>query len=401
MIEWAATTGKPVLMQETGVSNTEVTDADMSRILSVTLASSWAEGAAGYFWWCSHDNSPTYRIPEDLVWKEPSLLKDLKTGEMMGLLTNDNREKPVGRRFRELGGLLETLGVGWAPKNPVVYVLEPESDDFWGTMIDLVQPFVLAKQTHAKVRFLRQRAEVPADAAAVIVPGFALSPEAKRPLDAWLRAGGRLFQSDANDFSPDITVKPGEHLDPAPLVWATGRLGSFASEQYVRLPPTAIRDVTVNDEVEVLARYLTVHEHPRVWDFGKPLFCRTAVGRGTYYYLGAALEKAYVTAWSPWEATDGHAFYAALVPPGRSRSTTRSSSWPTSRADPRSSSSSSTTRASSRTCSCRAPRDVRSGDRGPAAPARRRRDAPADGPGGGRLLPFAGGSSGRGIAAIG
>ena len=105
MIEWAATTGKPVLMQETGVSNTEVTDADMSRILSVTLASSWAEGAAGYFWWCSHDNSPTYRIPEDLVWKEPSLLKDLKTGEMMGLLTNDNREKPVGRRFRELGGL--------------------------------------------------------------------------------------------------------------------------------------------------------------------------------------------------------------------------------------------------------------------------------------------------------
>ena len=206
--------------------------------------------------------------------------------------------------------------MGWAPKNPVVYVLEPESDDFWGTMIELVQPFVLAKQTHAKVRFLRQQAEVPADAAAVIVPGFALSPEAKRPLDAWLRAGGRLFQSDANDFSPDITVKPGEHLDPAPLVWATGRLGSFAAEQYVRLPPTAIRDVAVNDKVEVLARYLTEHEHPRVWHFGKPLFCRTAVGRGTYYYLGAALEKAYVTAWSPWEATDGHAFYAALVPPG-------------------------------------------------------------------------------------
>lgn len=316
MIEWAATTGKPVLMQETGVSNTEVTDADMSRILSVTLASSWAEGAAGYFWWCSHDNSPTYRIPEDLVWKEPSLLKDLKTGEMMGLLTNDNREKPVGRRFRELGGLVETLGVGWAPKNPVVYVLGPESDDFWGTMIDLVQPFVLAKQTHAKVRFLRQKTEVPADAAAVIVPGFALSAEAKRPLDSWLRAGGRVFQSVVNDFSPDITVEPGERLDPAPLVWATSRLGAFASDQYVRLPPTAIRSVKANDEVEVLARYLAAPEHPRVWHFGTPLFCRTAVGRGTYYYLGAALEKAYVTAWSPWTATDGHAFYAAVVPPG-------------------------------------------------------------------------------------
>ena len=86
--------------------------------------------------------------------------------------------------------------------------------------------------------------------------------------------------------------------------------------QYVRLPPTAIRDLEVNDKVEVLARYLTEHEHPRRWDFGAPLFCRTAVGQGTYYYLGAALEKAYVTAWSPWEATEGHAFYATLVPPG-------------------------------------------------------------------------------------
>ena len=316
MIEWAATTGKPVLMQETGASNTELSDADMSRILSVTLASSWAEGAAGYFWWCTHDNDPAYRIPEDLVWKEPSLLKHLKTGEMMGLLTNDNRDKPVGRRFRELGGLLETLGVGWTSKNPVVYVLEPGSDDFWGTMIELVQPFVLAKQTHAKVRFLRQRAEVPPDAAAVVVPGFALSAEAKRPLDAWLRAGGRLFQSVVNDFSPDITVEPGERLDPAPLVWATGRLGPFASEQYVRLPPTAIRNVKANDQVEVLAHYLAAPEHPRVWHFGAPLFCRTAVGRGSYYYLAAALEKAFVTAWSPWKATDGQAFYAALVPAG-------------------------------------------------------------------------------------
>jgi hypothetical protein len=222
----------------------------------------------------------------------------------------------VGRRFRELGALVETLGVGWAPKNPVVYVLVPDSDDFWGTMIELVQPFVLAKQTHAKVRFLRQKAEVPADAAAVVVPGYALSEAAKRPLDAWLRAGGRVFQSVFNDFSPDITVEPGERPDPAPLAWATGRLGSFASDQYVRLPPTAIRNVKTNDEVEVLARYLAAPEHPRVWHFGAPLFCRTAVGRGSYYYLAAALEKAYVTAWSPWKATDGHAFYAALVPQG-------------------------------------------------------------------------------------
>jgi hypothetical protein len=315
MVEWAATTGKPVLVQETGASNTEVTDADMSRILSVTMASSWAEGAAGYFWWCSHDNSPSYRIPEDLVWREKSLLKDLKTGEMMGLLTSDNREKGVGRRYRELGATLESLGVGWVPRNPVVYVLVPASAsaDFWGSMIELVQPFVLAKQTHAKVRFLRQQVEVPRDAAAVIVPGFALSPEARRPLETWLRAGGRVFQSEVNDFSPDIAVGA-EHVDPAPLVWATSRLGPFASDQYVRLPATAIREVTAKDDVEVLARHLTEHEHPRKWHFGKPLFCRANVGSGSYYYLGAALEKAYVTAWSPWEKTDGHAFYAALVP---------------------------------------------------------------------------------------
>ena len=210
MVEWAATTGKPVLVQETGASSTDMSEGDLARVLSVTMASSWAEGAAGYFWWCSHDNSPAYRIPEDLVWKEPSLLKSLKTGEMMGLLTNDNREKEAGRRFRELGARLEGLGVGWTPKNPVLYVLQPESDDFWGTMIELVQPFVLAKQTHAKVRFLRQKTEVPEGRGGGDRARASRCPRtAKRPLDAWLRAGGRLFQSGANDFSPDITVAAG------------------------------------------------------------------------------------------------------------------------------------------------------------------------------------------------
>jgi endo-1,4-beta-mannosidase len=37
MIEWAATTGKPVLVQETGATSTALSDTDMSRFLSVTL----------------------------------------------------------------------------------------------------------------------------------------------------------------------------------------------------------------------------------------------------------------------------------------------------------------------------------------------------------------------------
>ena len=259
----------------------------------------------------------------------------------MGLLTNDNREKPVGRRFRELGGLLETLGVGWAPKNPVVYVLVPESDDFWGTMIDLVQPFVLAKQTHAKVRFLRQKTEVPADAAAVdrarLRPVAGGEAPARR-----LAARGRPSSSSptSNDFSPDITVKPGERLDPAPLVWATGRLGSFASDQYVRLPPTAIRDVAANDEVEVLARYLAAHGAPA------RLALRRRRSSAAPQWAGAPTTTSGPRSRRPTSRPGRPGRRPTATPStrrscrrARSRSTTRSSSWPTSRADPRRSSS--------------------------------------------------------------
>ena len=126
--------GKPVLMQETGASEDGATARDIARYLRLTLASTWAEGASGYFWWCTHDIKPGYRV------RIPGFFPSTRSrasgtgasspGEQrLGLLTVDNREKPSAGEYRRLARLLGELGTGWEDRLPVVYVLAPATDD--------------------------------------------------------------------------------------------------------------------------------------------------------------------------------------------------------------------------------------------------------------------------------
>jgi hypothetical protein len=73
-------TGKPVLVQEIGCSEAWVPKEDLAKFLRLTLMSAWAQGAAGYFWWGSHNIDPSYPVPtSDIVLKysKPSFSKGI------------------------------------------------------------------------------------------------------------------------------------------------------------------------------------------------------------------------------------------------------------------------------------------------------------------------------------
>jgi hypothetical protein len=317
-IAWAMAQGKPVLLQETGASEDQATPADIARYLRVTLASAWAEGAVGYFWWCSHDIRPDYQVRTPGFFPRYSLpevadghLSAMERG--LGLLTVESKEKPAAVAYRRLGGLLEDLGTGFEDRLPVVYILAPPSDDYFRVMLDLIEPFVLAKRAHARARILQDGDPVPADAAAVVIAGFSPSAAGRERLRAWLQQGGTLYQSLENDFAPAIHPGPPETL-PDARVWLERGAERVTAHRFLTLPPRRVRPVTVDRGVDVLGLLTRGPVEPGAWAFGEPLFVRARVGRGRFFYLGADLEATLLTRYDPWPRDESHLFYQALLP---------------------------------------------------------------------------------------
>ena len=315
---WAMAEGKPVLMQETGASEDQATPLDIARYLRLTLASTWAEGATGYFWWCTHDIRPGYRARTDGFFPKYSL-KGQQDGRLsamersLGLLTSDNREKPSAAEYRRLARLLDGLGTGWEDRLPVVYVLAPATDEYFRTMLELIQPFVLAKRAHAKVRILHDGAPVPPDATAVVIPGFSPAAGGREQIRAYLEAGGTVYQSFENDFAPAVRLGAPEAL-PEPRVWLERGSERVSAHRFLTLPSLRVRSVTVGDGVDVLG--LLSRKPPEVgaWRFGEPIFVRARVGKGRFFYLGADLEAGLLARYDPWRGDESHLFYEALLP---------------------------------------------------------------------------------------
>jgi hypothetical protein len=323
MIAWAAMQGRPVLVQETGATEERTTTEDVVRYLRVTAMSAWADGAAGYFWWNSHDIDRAFRLPKEGVYLNHSVKGS--TGDLgpwesrMGLLDGANQAKAAGREFARCAKWIEALGLGWKDERPAVYVVAPASPDFTRTMIDLITPFVLAKQAHLRPRLMRDGDPVPADAAAVVVPGFALSAAGKQAVGAYLEAGGTVYQSWEKDFAETIRLT-GQETSPTPTrVWLSGRLGSLASEQELRVPEMPVRGVERAPNADELALLVTGREDPLEYTFGRPLYVRAAVGRGHYYYFAGRLEPALARQYDPWERDQSANVYAAFVADGEVR----------------------------------------------------------------------------------
>jgi hypothetical protein len=315
---WAMAEGKPVLMQETGASEDQATREDVARYLALTLASSWAEGAIGYFWWCTHDIRPGYRVTIDGFFPKHSLAsqRDGRLSPMeqtLGLLTVDNREKPSAGEYSRAGRLLARLGTGWEDRLPVAYVLAPATDEYFHTMLDLVQPFVLLKRAHAKVRILHDGDPVPADAAALVIPGFSPTPAGRDRVRDYLEGGGTVYQSFENDFAPAVRVGAPEERADARL-WLERGAERVSAHRFLTLPSRRVRTVSVGDGVDVLGLLARKPPEPGTWSFGEPLFVRARVGKGRFFYLAADLEAGLLARYDPWPGDRSHLLYRALLP---------------------------------------------------------------------------------------
>jgi Cellulase (glycosyl hydrolase family 5) len=315
---WAMAEGKPVLMQETGASEDQATPRDVASYLRLTLASTWAEGASGYFWWCSHDIEPAYRVAIDGFFPKYSLASqaDGRLGPMeqsLGLLTVDNREKASAAEYGRLAALLAILGAGWEDRLPVVYVLAPATDDYFRAMLELIEPFVLLKRAHAKVRILHDGAPVPPDAAAVVIAGFSPTPAGRDRVGEYLESGGTVYQSVENDFAPAVRVGPLEDLPDARL-WLERGGGRVSAHRFLTLPSRRVRPVSVAGDVDVLGLLARTPPEAGTWSFGQPIFVRARVGRGRFFYLGADLEAGLLARYDPWTGDQSHLLYEALLP---------------------------------------------------------------------------------------
>lgn len=145
---YSALSGKPTMIQEQGTFNDMLINregaADFARI---NIASSYANGFNGYFWWCSHEhlklNQPPY------TW---SMIE-----RQLGLLDADRNPKPVGKEIKRMGDLLETLP-DISPKiTDSVIVLSNEQDQ---QQIGITS-YILAKRAGLTPTFAHYKHHIP------------------------------------------------------------------------------------------------------------------------------------------------------------------------------------------------------------------------------------------------
>ena len=331
IISWAAMTGKPVVMQELGASEQWVQPATVPKYLRLTLLSNWLEGAAGYLWWCSHDLPADFAVADEGLFKEYSVQRvqrENKFGALnydMGLLDNDNRPKPAAAAFRSAVELVERIGVDWENRLPACYILVPEDSDYEPAMIQLITPFALAKQAHMDVKFVKEGRSVPRDAAALVIPGFALSPNGREQVSKYLHSGGTVYQSYFKDFGDGIQLTGGELGMDRPRLAVIRRAGAMEVGQQLQLAgDLLVREASVSDAVETLLAIRQRgpgsagrQEADTSWfreSEAQGILFRARHGAGTYYYLAANLDAALTHVYDPWESDDSHLIYSALRP---------------------------------------------------------------------------------------
>ena len=320
LIAYAATAGKPVLLQENGVSEVWEPKEDIPKSLRLTLMSAWAQGATGFFWWGSHDIDQNYRLPTQYATLKYSMptYGNIPEGIFasleyrMGLLDTHNQPNPVGLEYQRWIPVIKRLGLGWKNDLPVAYQLYPEKPKDSPYMAQLTA-FTLAKQAHLEVRLWPESKPIPTDAAAVIISNFGLSNGGKTAVKQYLENGGIVYQSRACDFSEAFAVKDSGATLTSPTFVARDSAGKFPESGHVRVAAEVkLLDVSPlsNQQAKVVLEIPSAgaKEAPR------PVFLKTKVGKGTYYYLAANLEEALAKTYNPWEQDDSSLIYSVLSP---------------------------------------------------------------------------------------
>lgn len=324
LVAYAAMTGKPVLVQETGVCQEWMPSFEIPKYLRLTLMSTWAEGAAGYFWWGSNDISHAYHPPTQYIDTSHST-DTFAHGNFpsleysFGLLTTRNEPKPNALEYARWNSVIRQLGLGWKNDLPVAYILYPDHAN--GSMrTNTMTAFTLAKQAHLEVRMWPEGKPIPSDASSVIIAGFSLSDAGKATVTRYLHRGGVVYQSENCDFPQVLSVSGGTSQTDKPFFVAAQAAGMFSVAQHVRVnAPLQLTDASpVSGQQVTMLLGVPTPEPPDVSHHfhiaSRGILFRAAIDGGTYYYLAANLEQALARTYNPWQKDDANLIYSVLNP---------------------------------------------------------------------------------------
>jgi hypothetical protein len=290
-----------------------------AKYLEMSYFSCWADGAAGFVWWCSHDIDSTFRV-------KPA--KDgrpfLPNGKFdpleyeMGLLDVNNNKYPAGQTFKQCVEFSTKLGLDWDDQMPVCYIVAPETASFNDYFRRIINAYVLAKQNHVDVRFLHQGSEVPADASFVIVPGFSIGTENRIYINKYLTNGGKVYQSFYNDFAPDIYVSTdiSSNLEHPVQLTIQKHIADLNQLEKFQLAGH-IKRAEVSSYSWNYESLLTVcHEcsNHSISQKGEISLYKTKIGKGIFYYTPLNVEESLCDTYSPWQDDESYKFYSVLKP---------------------------------------------------------------------------------------
>jgi hypothetical protein len=318
MIAWAKMEGKPVLMQETGISADWVSQAKRAKYLQLEYFSCWADGAAGFVWWCSHNIDTTFRVKPSIDGRE--FVRNGKFDPLeyqMGLLDAKNNKLPVANAFKQCIDFSAKLGLDWKDKLPVCYIVVPEVISLNDYFRQIINSYVLAKQNHVEVRFLYENKEVPADVAFVIIPGFSIKDENKEHINKYLAIGGTVYQSYSNNFAPNINInqKLINSIDsPVELLVAkhTGDLNLL--EKFPLSGHLKMAQMSWSKDYETLLKVCPDCNTHSINEKGEGVFFRTKIGKGNFYYTRLNLEESLCDTYNPWKTDESYRIYSVLKP---------------------------------------------------------------------------------------
>jgi hypothetical protein len=325
LVAYAAMTGKPVLVQETGICQEWMPDFEIPKYLRLTLMSTWTEGAAGYFWWGSNDISRDYHPPAQYVDLRHSTSTfahgDFPSLEYnFGLLTTQDQPKPDGLEYARWKAVIQQLGLGWKNDLPVTYLLYPDRAKGSMARRDTMTAFILAKQAHLEVRMWPEDRSIPGNATSVIIAGFSLSDQGKAMVTRYLHHGGVVYQSEDCDFHQALTISGNTSQVDKPVFVAAQAAGAFSIGQRIRVnTPLQLANVSpiAGQQVTILLGMPSPEQHDDSHRFHIPsrgILFRASVDNGTYYYLAANLEHALAGAYDPWQKDESNLIYSVLSP---------------------------------------------------------------------------------------
>jgi hypothetical protein len=320
IISWCEMVGKPVLLQEFGCSEAWLPASKIGAYIRLNYLSTWADGAAGFLWWGSHNidtaiTTKTRDLPyQPLNLSTPGLrFSDLEYP--LGLLTIENKPKNYAFTYRDCINTVNNLGLSWSDELPVCYIIIPGSVDFNSAMHKFITSYVLAKQAHFDVKLLYEGTPVPINAEAVIIPGIKLSGTSKDVIQNYLVSGGTVYQSFENDFGTAIESGK-DTIIINPSLRVKNPVGLMESMLPVNIPgQITFRNTTFSQQAMEIVSLQTGNNPPnRRSAVNNSAFVRQTIGKGTFYYLACNLESDLAKIYNPWLNTNCELFYSALKP---------------------------------------------------------------------------------------